>query len=120
MENIDIKTIIYFAIAILWFLYSTFRKSQNKTKDQAEVLPPLKDKRIKEIIKDENVPFEDMSNLKKFKEKKKAAFVPVKEKAPFPKNEQYAVDTELLSGVLANVDPRDMVIYSEILKRPVY
>ncbi|MDQ3190150.1 MAG: hypothetical protein M3Q58_01000 [Bacteroidota bacterium] len=127
MENIDLKTIIYFVIAILWFLYSTFRKSQKK-KNQAEALPPLKDQDIKEILNEnveqrrykEDARFDEKSQLKKFKEKKKAAFVPVSEKSPAPKIDQEYSDNGRLNDVLAGVDPRDMVIYSEILKRPVY
>lgn len=31
MENIDIKTLIYFLIAIVWFIFSVFRKSKKET-----------------------------------------------------------------------------------------
>ncbi len=128
MENIDIKTIIYFVIAIAWFLYSSFKKSQKKAQAQTEGLPPLKEKDIKEIIKEdielsrkhkEDIQIEYDKQIKKLTAKKTVP-VPVVKKSSYTPIKQYDVDDEKLAHVLAGVDPRDMIIYSEILKRPVY
>ena len=39
MENFDIKTVIYFLIAIVWFIYSVFKKSQKKAERPAQPTP---------------------------------------------------------------------------------
>ena len=40
MENLDTKTIVYFLIAIAWFIYSVFKKSQKKAQRPVEPTSP--------------------------------------------------------------------------------
>ncbi|HET6243483.1 MAG: hypothetical protein H0V01_08050 [Bacteroidetes bacterium] len=129
MENIDVKTIIYFVIAIVWFLYSTFRKSQNKAKKQSEALPPLKNQEIREIVKEdsfserkylEEIQNAEIISIRKPKIKKKVASAKTNQDDYFSDANNRIEDGDKSSDVLAGLDPRDMVIYSEILKRPIY
>ena len=125
MESIDIKTIVYFVIAVLWLLFSSFKKSQKKARKELETEPPLGNKEIKEIV-------EDKTNARKFyeatrmtervaklKNKKKASKIPATiTDDSFSLNNNREDDNHLFG--VSDIDPRNMVIYSTIFKRPEY
>ncbi|MBA3898791.1 MAG: hypothetical protein H0X62_01050 [Bacteroidetes bacterium] len=130
MENVDIKTIIYIVIAVIWFLYSSFNKSKKEARKQTAQPPPLSEDEIKEIfqknIEEPKYSTEAGRKLKGFsvidenKVKKKVAKTPTTKSTSFSEDELHSSGENNLQNILAGVDPEDMVIYSEILKRPEY
>jgi hypothetical protein len=129
MENVDIKTVIYVIAAIIWFLYSSFNKDKKQQKKTAAAPPPLSESEVKEIIKRKTEklktarPIESVeppvvykgvvstvkSSLKNYEEDNY-----FEDKSEEEKNNR---DDQFNAG---NIDPRQMILYSEILRRPVY
>jgi hypothetical protein len=121
METVDIKTIAYIIIALLWFLFSSFQKAQKKAKEK-DVMPPLKEREIKEIITDRVGP-----QRKKVK-KESLGFVKENESQLSQKKKtEIALPTATEStlpneydNLLEDFDPKKMVLYSEIFNRKEY
>lgn len=128
MENVDIKTVIYVIIAIIWFIYSSFKKSQKDTERKTAQPPPLSEEEIKEIFnsgKQKLEPVlrkktESFSKIENSEAKKKVAKTPTTISTSFSETGNQPSGENGLQGILAGVDPKDMVIYSEILKRPEF
>jgi uncharacterized protein YneF (UPF0154 family) len=130
METVDIKTIVYFVIAILWFLYSSFTKAQKENRKKAAQPPPLKEEEVKEIFQREirrpkpkplvspvvESPsvFQTSSKLEK-----KVAKNPTTTSTSFLENETPGFEADPQSVITA-IDPKYLVLYSEIMKRPNY
>ena len=68
MENVDIKTLIYFLIAIVWFIFSVFRKSQKRT---AEPAPAEEAKKEEDQVDIKTLLEEILTGTTKEKEKKR-------------------------------------------------
>jgi hypothetical protein len=128
MENIDFKTIIYIVAAIVWFLYSSFNKEKKQQqKRESEGPPPISEEEVRDVVRrkqkkikyagsyessDSLIEPEKPSvrlNMKKYAD----------EKNFFELEEEGSAESEL-SDIVGNIDTKRMVIYSEILKRPVY
>ena len=126
MESIDIKTIVYFIIAVLWLLFNSYKKSQQKARKNLETHPPLSNKDIKEIVEDKTNAskkfYEEAratERVKKLKNKKKASKIPATTAYDsFSINNRSEDESHLLG--ISDIDPRNMVIYSTIFKRPEY
>ena len=126
MESIDIKTIVYFIIAVLWLLFNGYRKSQQKARKNLETHPPLSNKDIKEIVEDKTNAskkfYEEtrtIERVKKLKNKKKASKIPATVTYDsFSINNTHEDDSHLFG--ISDIDLKNMVIYSTIFKRPEY
>ena len=126
MESIDIKTIVYFIIAVLWLLFNGYKKSQQKARKNLETHPPLNNKDIKEIVEDKTNASEKFyeerrttERVKKLKNKKKLSKIPVTATYDSFSIDNTREDDSYLFGI-SDIDPRNMVIYSTIFKRPEY
>lgn len=72
MENIDIKTLIYFLIAIVWFISSVFRKSKKEAEKPVHVPSPESNKEEGQV--DVKTLLEEILTGKTTREKEKEIF----------------------------------------------
>jgi uncharacterized protein YneF (UPF0154 family) len=127
MENVDIKTIVYVIIAIIWFLYSTFNKSKKQSRESSTQPPPLSENEIKEIfqkkiekpilkknVKKEEALYSNLAN------EKRIIKTPATHMSSFNEDEIGTQEEDSLPGFFEGVDVKNLIIYSEILKRPEY
>jgi hypothetical protein len=120
MEEFDIKTIIYFVIAILWLLFSTFKKGKAQKERQeapqpTAAAPEIKKKAKKKILysSQEEPLFSNEANLQRSSLRNSYKM----------ENQEINIlpqDAKSIEVQLDQEELKKMVIYSEILKRPVY
>jgi hypothetical protein len=119
MEDFNIKTLLYFVIAILWLIFNAFKKKPEKKQQpvqKAEQQAPrqFKDQRKKAKVIVEQEPFlhEELRSQRK----------PIRDYIIEETEKPIALAENTQStGLQFDQDElKKMVIYSELLKRPVY
>jgi hypothetical protein len=126
MENFDPKTLIYFVIAILWLVFNAFKKAGKNQQGKQAIPPPLSEDEIKEIF-----------NKPVAQKKKQKVLLTDKEpllEHDFPRSSARVSNLKTEHVDISAEDPQEtlpvfsfeetdlkkMVIFHEILKRPVH
>jgi hypothetical protein len=123
MEESDLKSLIYFVLAILWVVYSFFKKNKGAAaKEEKESPRPISNEKVKEVIQKKKV-MEPLLNHPH--EKLDVKPISKANKLLKERNKQKEIQLEELETGNENqetktvdIDAEKMIIYSEILKTP--
>jgi hypothetical protein len=119
MEDFNIKTVLYFVVAILWLLFNAFKKKPEKKQQPVETTQPQAPRQFKEQRKKVKLPLEQEPFLH---EELRSSRKPVRDYS-IEEIEKPITFTENTNSTDLQFDQEElkkMIIYSELLKRPVY